>query len=76
MNGMNNNWGLEFGIGWITGMIVLIVLIVLIFLMFRALNKKRNPNLMNKKSLLDILKMRYSRGEINKEEFEEKKTDI
>ena len=73
MNGMNHDWGMGFGFGWIIG---LIVLVVVIWLIIKAVNQNRNPNLQNKKSPMDILKKRYARGEIDKEEFEEKKKDI
>ncbi len=61
---MNNDWGMGFGLGWIIGIIVLVVLILLIY---NALNKKRNPQQWHKKSLRDILKRRYARGEIDKD---------
>jgi putative membrane protein len=70
MYGMHWGWGM--GFGWIFG---LVFLIVVIWLVVRAINQNSSP-VQTGKSALDILKERYARGEINKEEFEEKKKDI
>jgi putative membrane protein len=70
MNGMNNGWGM--GFGWIIG---LFVLIAIIWIIFKTINQNNKPAQLDK-SALDILKERYASGEINKEEFEEKKKGL
>lgn len=64
------SWGM--GFGWIIG---LIVLVVMIWFITKAL-KQNNNQFQPDKSALDILEERYARGEINKEEFEEKKKSL
>ncbi|HZK61241.1 MAG TPA: SHOCT domain-containing protein [Anaerovoracaceae bacterium] len=73
MNGMNNAWGFEMGLGWIIALIVLIVFIGLV-----AESGRRRKNAKNQKfnSPLDILKTRYAKGEISQNEFEEKRKQI
>jgi putative membrane protein len=73
------NWG--HGIGWFFPIIMIIfwiaVIAGIIFLIRWAVisaNKDRGSTSEN--SALDILKKRYARGEINKEEFEQKKKDL
>ena len=65
-----------FGMGWwwIIGIIVLIVIIRPVSQRFIRNNSAtpREPG----KTALDILKERYARGEINKQEFEERKKDL
>ncbi len=61
-------WGM--GLWWILGPIVLGLLIWLIAGIFRQ------TSLPESGSAIDILKQRYARGEISKEEFEEKKRDL
>ena len=73
MNGMNNCWGMEYGYGWIIGLIVLVVIIGLIV---NAMKQKRNSNRPKYNSPLDILKIRYAKGEISKEEYDEKRRHI
>jgi len=58
-------WGM--GFWWIGG---LIVLGLFIWLIVSVTKRPENP-LSHKESPLDILKKRYARGEITKEEFEE-----
>jgi putative membrane protein len=59
--------------GWmIFGWILIIVLIIAAVSFF----VRQQGALNREKSAMDILKERYSRGEISKEEFEEKKRDI
>lgn len=66
MNGMS--WGM--GFGWLIG---LAVLVLLIWTVTRSVNSGNSvPE--ERKSALDILKERYARGEINKEEFEDRKS--
>jgi len=73
MDGMSNAWSLQIGYGWIIGLIVLIVLIGLI-----AESGRRRKIAKNQKfnSPLDILKTRYAKGEISKDEFDEKRRHI
>ncbi|MEX2427540.1 MAG: SHOCT domain-containing protein [Bacteroidales bacterium] len=63
--------GLAMGWWWIIG---LIIVVTIVWLVINSMNKKKNPH--PGKSPMDILKERYARGEIVKEEFEERKKDL
>lgn len=65
MNGMG--WGM--GFGWLFG---ITLIVVLIWAFTRGINTGHHSFQEEKKSALDILKERYARGEIDKDEFEEK----
>ena len=64
-------WGM--GFGWILGPLVLGVLI---WVIVRFVNQSNESGRPGGNSALDILKERYARGEISKEEFEAKKRDL
>ena len=69
MNGYGEHaWGM--GWGWIIG---LIVIAAIVWIIVKAIRQSSNPK---QKSTLDVLNERYVRGEISKEEFEEKKKGI
>ena len=62
--------GMWFGwIFWIA------VIVLIIFLILRVVNKNNQSN-NSTETHLDILKKRYARGEISKEEFENMKKDL
>jgi putative membrane protein len=74
--------GRGFGMGWL-GLIMMavfwVVVIVAIIFLIRWLSVSSSSKwhtLKPEESALEILKKRYARGEINKEEFEEKKKDL
>ena len=71
MDGLNNGWGM--GIGWIVGLIVLAIFIGLII---NAMRRTKNSNRPKYNSPQDILKIRYAKGEISKEEYDEKRRHI
>lgn len=61
--------------GWIIMMIIFWLPLILLFLwLFRSWDKTMPKN--EKEDSLDVLKKRYARGEIDKNEFEEKKKDL
>ena len=72
MDGMSNAWSLQIGYGWIIGLIVLVVFIGLI-----SESNRRRKNASRKfDSPQDILKTRYAKGEISRDEFDEKRRHI
>lgn len=69
-----HGWGMGYGMGW-WWIIGIILIIIIVWLVVKAINQNKHPTSINaeNKSPLDILKERYARGEIDKEEFEERK---
>lgn len=68
-----HGWGWGMGFGWIIG---LLILIAIIWIVVKSMNKNNRSLKPNSKSPLDILKERYAQGEIDKQEFEERKRDL
>jgi putative membrane protein len=66
-----HGWGM--GLGWIIG---LAALVLIIWLIVKIANQNDSQRQLGGKSALDILKERYARGEISKEEYKEKRNDI
>jgi putative membrane protein len=71
-----HDWGFHGSGMWLGWIIGLIVVIAIIWIIIRALGRSDNSNIPAGKSALDILKERYARGEIDKEEFEKRKKDL
>ncbi len=75
-------WGWGYHMGWLglimMGIFWIAVIIAIIFLIrWMILSAgRRGREFPGEESPLDILKKRYAKGEINKQEFEEKKKDL
>ena len=73
-------WGGTDGWGW--GMAIIhsalwwVLLIVGIILLVRLLRREPQAGAPPADSALEVLKKRYARGEIGREEFEEKRRDL
>jgi len=81
MYGFYNDYGGWGGnmMGWFGGGIMMVafwvLIIAFIFWIVREVSGK-NSNSKSNSNALDILKERYAKGEISKEEFEAKKKDL
>lgn len=69
--GYGMNWGM--GFGWIIGLALLVLVVWAIVKIVNNNNINHSTTENNQKTALEILKERFAKGEINKEEFEEKK---
>ena len=77
-NGPGGNWGHMMGYGYGGGFIWLIVLVlvgVAIYFLFQV-SKSKGSDVSNIETPSDILKQRYAKGEIDKEEFDRRKKDL
>ena len=71
-----HGWGMGFGMGW-WWMIGVICIVIIVWIVVKIINQTNSSNTrLGNKSALDILKERYAQGEINKQEFEERKKDL
>ncbi|MGC8964949.1 MAG: SHOCT domain-containing protein [Brevinematia bacterium] len=62
---------------WIFNVIFFLLILFAIFLIsYRLLHHFNMHSKASNESAIEVLKRRYARGEISKEEFEEKKKDI
>jgi len=68
----DHNWGFMGGGMWLFWLIFIII----IFLLIKTFNTPSNPPSEQNETALDILKKRYAKGEITKEEFEEQKKTL
>jgi len=74
MGEYGHGWGMGMGWWWIIG---LIIVIAVIWMIVKSMNRGTGSTTQSPgKSALDILKERYAKGEIDKEEFEKRKKDL
>ncbi len=67
-----HGWGM--GLWWIIG---LIIVIAVVWMVMKGMNQNnQSTNQRTGKTALDILKERYASGEIDKQEFEERKRNL
>jgi putative membrane protein len=69
------SWGGGMWFGWIFW---LVVIGAIVWLIINQSNRSRNQNQISSpnESPIDILKKRYAKGEINKEQFDQMKKDL
>ncbi len=72
--GMMDGYGMGYGM-WIIGLIFWILIIIGLVLLIKYFWEGGGAR-RGEESALEILKKKYARGEISKEEFEEKKKDL
>ena len=74
--GSGAGWGMGFGGGLFMILFWVVIVVAVVMLVKWLAGGSSRIDLPRGKSALDILKERYARGEIGKEEFEQKKRDL
>lgn len=75
MDGLGGHgWGMGHGMGW-WWIIGIIIIVAIVWIVMKAMKNNTATNVPGK-SARDILKERYAKGEIDKDEFEERRKDL
>ena len=74
-DGMGYGWGMGFG-GLFMLLIWILVIVGVVLLVKWVVDQSSAGKGSGNKSPLEILRERYARGEINREEFEQKRRDL
>ena len=74
MGAYGGGWGMGFGRVGMALLCVLIIVAIVVLVRWTSGSGTHSPP--HAKAALDVLKERYARGEIDKQEFEEKKHDL
>ena len=62
---------------WLGWLFWLVILIVIIWFVFNQMNKnKQDTQSKGQETALDIIKKRYAKGDLTKEQFEQMKKDL
>lgn len=70
---MYSMWSGGMVFGWVFW---ILLLVVIIWVVYQFLNKNQNSANTKSENAMDILKERYAKGEITKEEYENMKKDL
>ncbi|HEX9971019.1 MAG TPA: SHOCT domain-containing protein [bacterium] len=76
---MMHDWGMSWGWGGMLFQLLfwLVIVFLIIWGVKQIAGRNQNSNQLTRKdNVLDILRERYAKGEIDKEEFEAKKRDL
>jgi putative membrane protein len=76
MYGYYQGWGVHSFFGGLVWIVLSILVVLLVIRLMRSNTSHFHHEYRDNSRALDILKERYAKGEINKEEFEVKKKDI
>ncbi|MDP2766932.1 MAG: SHOCT domain-containing protein [Candidatus Methanoperedens sp.] len=76
MDGYGYGYGMMSGGYWIIGLIFWLLVLIGLVLLIKYLWESGGGTRREQESAIELLKKRYARGEISKEEFEEKKKDL
>jgi len=72
--GSGHGWGYMHGFGWMFGLLVWVVIIVAIVAVLRLISSKSAQNgPPPAQTALEILDQRFARGEIDQQEYEQKR---
>lgn len=77
MGGDWSDWHWGFGFGhWIFGVVFWLVILLLLFSLIRGVGFMGGRESPGERTALDILKDRYAKGEMDREEYERKRKDL
>ena len=71
---MMNEYGHGWGMGW-WWLVGVLIFVVAIWLILKAVNQSNRPS-NSSKTPMDVLNDRYARGEIDQQEYEQRKRDL